>query len=83
MVTTLVYILLELCSAVLLCKLVKFYRNTVSETIGEIQIFAWTDLTVPLSLIRTSPHLHKTFIANRDATIQDIMNHLIGLMCLL
>lgn len=60
---------LELCAAVLLCKLVKFYRDIVSETVLEMLIFAETDSTVS----QTSPHLLMTFIPNRIATIQDII----------
>lgn len=42
---------LELCACVLLCKLVKFDRNIVSEIVLVMLIFAETDSTVSLSWI--------------------------------
>jgi len=64
---------LELCAATLLSKLIEFYCNALTENITNLTIFAWTDSTVTLSWIRTSPHLLKVFVANRVASIQDIV----------
>ncbi|KAK9686217.1 Pao retrotransposon peptidase [Popillia japonica] len=60
---------LELCGALLLTRLtvktVSALKLTISRTIY------WTDSTIVLSWIRTSPHLLKTFVANRITEIQN------------
>ncbi len=60
---------LELCSAVLLSKLL----STVSRelNIDMKDVFAWSDSTIALGWINTSPHRLKTYVANRVVSIVD------------
>ncbi|XP_076301775.1 uncharacterized protein LOC143219850 [Lasioglossum baleicum] len=60
---------LELCAATLLSKLV----SEVMEALTQIKfskIRLWTDSTIVLHWIKTSPHLLKTFVANRVSDLQ-------------
>ena len=61
---------LELCAAVLLAKL--YEKVTKSFTISFSQYFLWSDSTVALSWIRTSPHLLQVFVGNRVSVIQSL-----------
>lgn len=61
---------LELCAASLLAELVEVIVNNL-RGIHIDQIFAWSDSTVALAWIRSSPHKWKTFVANRVSLIQD------------
>lgn len=62
---------LELESAVLLAKLINFVKNCYAEKIAFTNIFAFTDSTVALSWIRSSPHCWKTYVSNRVTFIQE------------
>lgn len=62
---------LELCAAVLLSNLVDFVLNVYKSKVNFEKIFAWSDSTVALHWIRSSPHRWKTFVANRVSHIQD------------
>lgn len=64
---------LELCSAVLLSKLMKFVIDTYKTTLKFTKIFAWSDSTVTLTWIKSSSHRWKTFVGNRVAFIQEII----------
>ena len=61
---------LELCGAQLLAKLIT--QITVITEISFEKVVLWSDSTIALHWIQTSPHLLKTFEANRVA---DIHNH--------
>lgn len=59
---------LELCAALLLSDLYSSIKTTINLKID--QVIFWTDSTIALHWINTSPHLLKTFVANRVAQIQ-------------
>lgn len=62
---------LELCAAVLLSDLVDFVLKQGPQSIVVDQVFAWSDSSVALCWIQSSPHRWKTFISNRVVHIQD------------
>lgn len=64
---------LELCAAVLVAKLVDFVIKTYSSKILITRIFAWSDSSVTLSWIKSSPHRWKTFVSNRVSVIQELV----------
>nr|XP_012135784.1 PREDICTED: uncharacterized protein LOC105661897 [Megachile rotundata] len=59
---------LELCAAVLLSKLYHKVKESIRLNFTKIRL--WTDSTIALCWINTSPHLLKTFVANRVSIIQ-------------
>lgn len=61
---------LELCAALLLSDLVHFVCQTYVNIVFN-KIYAWSDSTVALTWIKSSPHQWKTFIANRVTQIQE------------
>lgn len=63
---------LELCGAMLLSRLTKRVKQSLKANISKT--FYWTDSTVVLSWLKTSPHLLKSFAANRVSEIQKITN---------
>lgn len=63
---------LELCAALLLSNLYSTVKSAIDIQIN--QIFFWTDSMITLHWIRKSPHLLKTFVANRVSDIQSITN---------
>lgn len=64
---------LELCAAHLLSKLIHFVVETFKSRLEIDKIFAFSDSTVVLSWINSSPHRWKTFVANRVSMIQDLV----------
>lgn len=64
---------LELCAAFLLAKLLKFVIDSCSSRISLNSVIACTDSTVVLNWIKNSPHKWKTFVANRVAKIQSLL----------
>lgn len=62
---------LELCAALLLSELVSFVLETYAGYIKIDEIYAWSDSSVALTWIKSSPHQWKTFISNRVAQIQE------------
>ncbi|XP_063915021.1 uncharacterized protein LOC135131281 [Zophobas morio] len=64
---------LELCGALLLAKLISRVCKTYQNCFKFQKIFAWSDSTVALSWIKSSPHRWKCFVANRVAQIQDLI----------
>lgn len=62
---------LELCAAVLLSNLLCFISKIYDGKITFSETFAWSDSTIALSWIRSSPHRWKTFVGNRVTHIQD------------
>ena len=62
---------LELTAAVLLAKLINFVLGVYKNKIPFQDIIAFSDSSVALSWIKSSPHLWKTFIGNRVAYIQE------------
>ena len=59
---------LELNSAVLLSKLIKFVSNAME--LNEVTTYCWTDSTVVLGWLKGHPSKWRTFIANRVSNIQ-------------
>nr|XP_012153583.1 PREDICTED: uncharacterized protein LOC105664297 [Megachile rotundata] len=59
---------LELCAAVLLTRLLSTVQKALRVKIQHTIL--WTDSMIVLHWLRTSPHLLKTFVANRVAEIQ-------------
>ncbi|XP_046145012.1 uncharacterized protein LOC123988552 [Osmia bicornis bicornis] len=59
---------LELCGALLLTSLLATAKKALHLEIHHTTL--WTDSTIVLNWLRTSPHLLKTFVANRVAEIQ-------------
>lgn len=64
---------LELCGALLLSNLISVVKETMLIDFHSITL--WTDSTITLHWIRTSPHLLKTFVANRVAEIQGLTSN--------
>lgn len=62
---------LELYAALLRSSLINFVQKTYKECISFTNSFAWSDSSVVLSWIRSSPHRWKTFVSNRVSSIQD------------
>ncbi|XP_011858236.1 PREDICTED: uncharacterized protein LOC105555806, partial [Vollenhovia emeryi] len=61
---------LELCAAQLLAKLYDVNINAMN--IQFSRVYFWSDSTITLNWIKTSPHRLKTFVANRVSEIQGI-----------
>lgn len=61
---------LELCAAVTLAKLFKSVKESLRVQINR-EVF-WSDSTIALSWISSSPHELQTFVANRVAEIQSL-----------
>ncbi|KAK9879018.1 hypothetical protein WA026_003831 [Henosepilachna vigintioctopunctata] len=64
---------LELCAAVLLSKLILFVTNSYENIIKFSNTYAFSDSTVALTWIKSSPHKWKNFVSNRTSYIQDII----------
>ncbi|UYV84619.1 hypothetical protein LAZ67_X002847 [Cordylochernes scorpioides] len=67
---------LELCSALLLARLVKTVYDNLPLTINEI--YLWSDSTIALCWINSEPCRWKTFVANRVAEIHRLVS---GVWC--
>lgn len=63
---------LELCGAYLLAQNFNYVFSLLSEKIKIAECLCFSDATVVLSWIHSSPHLFKTFVANRIAQIQEL-----------
>ncbi|XP_072400436.1 uncharacterized protein [Diabrotica undecimpunctata] len=63
---------LELCAALLLAEL--FQKVVKSLTISIDEYYLWSDSTVTLAWIKTSPHMLQVFVGNRIAQIQSLTN---------
>ena len=63
---------LELCAALLNANLLKSVREALK--LPAVSLHAWSDSTVTLCWIRSSPSKLKTFVANRVSAIQEILN---------
>lgn len=61
---------LELCAAVLLARLLSYVHDIYQSTLSIAKTFAWSDSTITLSWIKSSPHRWTTFVSNRVALIQ-------------
>lgn len=61
---------LELCAALLLAQLMQTVVESLKLIYNEIHM--WSDSTIVLHWIQTSPHSLKTFVANRVAEIQSL-----------
>ncbi|XP_055922955.1 uncharacterized protein LOC129953654 [Eupeodes corollae] len=59
---------LELCSALLLTKLVDKIKTSLQE--ANIRVFAWTDSLIVLHWLSTAPKKWSVFVANRTSEIQ-------------
>ncbi|XP_050303758.1 uncharacterized protein LOC126741403 [Anthonomus grandis grandis] len=62
---------LELLGAVLLSKLMHYVLNIFSHKIKFTNIFSFTDSSVALTWIKSSPHHWQTFVSNRVSYIQE------------
>lgn len=62
---------LELCAALLMSKLVKTVRDTYAARIPIVGIYAFSDSTIALSWIHSSPHRWSIFVSNRVAQCQE------------
>lgn len=62
---------LELCGAVLLSNLISFVAEIYAGKLKINNVFAWSDSSVALAWIKSSPHRWKTFVSNRVSHIQD------------
>ncbi|XP_051169750.1 uncharacterized protein LOC127287070 [Leptopilina boulardi] len=60
---------LELCAAVLLVRLLKIVKESLRCRVDRVML--WSDSTIALSWIKSSPHLFNIFIANRVAEIHE------------
>ncbi|GBM97161.1 hypothetical protein AVEN_153473-1 [Araneus ventricosus] len=60
----------EVAACLLLAQLTRKVLNALKLKID--QVLLWTDSTIALSWIDTSPHLLKTFVSNRVAQIQEL-----------
>lgn len=65
---------LELCGALLLCKTMKFCHETLMPKMKNVSLLAWSDSMITLHWIRSAPHQLKTFVANRVAQIQALID---------
>ncbi|XP_011689951.1 PREDICTED: uncharacterized protein LOC105451279 [Wasmannia auropunctata] len=61
---------LELCGALLLAKIYSEVRKAVELPFSKVIL--WTDSTIVLHWVRTSPHLLKTYVSHRVAQIQEL-----------
>nr|CAH7716528.1 unnamed protein product [Callosobruchus chinensis] len=59
---------LELCAALVLAQLTSKVRNSLD--IGFDNVYCWSDSTIVLGWLHTSPNLLKPFVSNRVAEIQ-------------
>ncbi|XP_045769764.1 uncharacterized protein LOC123870481 [Maniola jurtina] len=62
---------LELCGAVLLLKLLHHVCLCLQRTIDVHEVFGWTDSSIVLAWLKTSPHTLQVFEANRVSQIQN------------
>lgn len=62
---------LELCAAVLLSNLIKLVYDTYRSRTAINEIFAFSDSTITLSWIHSSPHKWNIFVSNRVAKCQE------------
>lgn len=65
---------LELCAAVLLSKLVRIVYNSINPLYNINNIYAFSDSTIALSWIHSSPHRWSIFVSNRVANIHENLN---------
>ena len=63
---------LELCEAFLLSKLASSEQKGLN--LQEIPLHLWTDSTVSLAWIQSSPHLWQTFVSHRVAEISNLVS---------
>ena len=64
---------LELCSMVLGAQMIQTVQTTVNQNGFTTEIYAWSDSTVALAWINSTPSRFSTFIANRVAKVQQII----------
>lgn len=65
---------LELCACLLLSKLINLVYFSYSKIFRINSIFAWSDSTVALTWIKSSPHRWKSFVSNRTTQIQELVS---------
>ncbi|XP_067214205.1 uncharacterized protein [Linepithema humile] len=61
---------LELCGALLLAKLYREIRDTIEIPFNKVIL--WSDSTIVLHWVKTSPHILKPYVAHRIAQIQEL-----------
>lgn len=62
---------LELCAALLMAKLIKTVHDSYSMRLPIAGVYAFSDSTITLSWIHSSPHRWSVFVSNRVAKIQE------------
>ncbi|KAJ8951488.1 hypothetical protein NQ318_000184 [Aromia moschata] len=62
---------LELCSALLLSELMNFVLSFFEDHITISKVYAWSDSTITLAWINSSPHRWGTFVCNRVTKIHE------------
>lgn len=62
---------LELCAILLMSKLIKTVRDAYASRIAIVDIFAFSDSTIALSWVHSSPHRWSVFVSNRIAQCQE------------
>ncbi|KAJ8940972.1 hypothetical protein NQ318_015601 [Aromia moschata] len=62
---------LELCSALLLSELMNFVLSLFEDHITISKVYAWSDSTITLAWINSSPHRWGTFVCNRVTKIHE------------
>ena len=65
---------LELCAAHLLALLTQSVTANINSRCKINNIFAFSDSTITLAWIKSSPHRWQTFVANRTAAVQEIIS---------
>ena len=63
---------LELCSMVVGAQMIQRVQTTVNQNGFTTEIYAWSDSTIALAWINSTPSRFSTFIANRVAKVQQI-----------
>ncbi|KAI8441772.1 hypothetical protein MSG28_005461 [Choristoneura fumiferana] len=64
---------LELCAALLLAKLIRYVSDNISNRCKISNIYAFTDSSVTLQWIHSSPHRFNVFVSNRIAQINEYL----------
>ena len=64
---------LELCAMTIAANTLSIILKTLQSLELNITIFAYTDSTIALAWVKAPPHMFQTFVANRVAKIQKVI----------